>query len=116
MYKNKTENIEVYFICYKKDEMNLIETYYDEVLDCHYWYINAYLAYKNWLNKFKKLKASKMAKNLLTVAVSRYLLYCLENHTYNSEQEHKNIINDMAKIDNELKKIIAKDKIFADLN
>ncbi len=116
MYKNETENVEVYFICYKKEEMNLIETFYDEVLDCHYWYINSYLAYKAWQNKFKKLKFSKMTRNLLTVAASRYLLYCLENNMYKNKKEHKIIINHMNKIDNELQKIIANDKLFKDLN
>ena len=50
MYKSKEENVEVYFICYKKEEMDLVESYYDEVLDIHYWYFNAYLAYKYWKN------------------------------------------------------------------
>ena len=47
MYKEKTENVEVYFICYKKEEMELVETYYDEILNVHNWYFNAYLAYNH---------------------------------------------------------------------
>ena len=32
MYKEKEENVEIYFICYKKREMELVESYYDEIL------------------------------------------------------------------------------------
>ena len=38
MYKSSSENVEVYFICYKKEEMELVDTYYDPVLNIHYWY------------------------------------------------------------------------------
>ena len=116
MYKDKTENVEVYFICYKKEDMNLIETYYDEILDVHSWYINAYLAYKEWQNNFRRIKASKMARNLLTVAASRYLMYCIENDIYDAEFERKKIMHDLNKIDNKLQKIIALDKLFKDLD
>ena len=62
MYKSKEENVEIYFICYKKEEMELVESYYDEVLDSHCWYFNAYLAYKHWLKNFKD-SCGKKSKN-----------------------------------------------------
>ena len=48
MYKEKIGDMEVYFICYKKEEMELIESYYDPILNIYYWYFNCYLAYLNW--------------------------------------------------------------------
>lgn len=106
MYKNKVENVEVYFICYKKEEMDLVETYYDEVLDIHCWYFNAYLAYKYWKRKYKNLEIGEMSKNMLTVAASRYLIYCIENKVYKNEKEHQRILKDMKKIELSLQKII----------
>jgi len=106
MYKDKTENIEVYFICYKKEEMELVETYYDEVLDTHCWYINGYLAYRYWKKDFKDLKIGELSKNLLIVATSRYILYLIENKKYKNKNELKELLNELAKIDKFLKKII----------
>lgn len=62
MYQEKEENIEIYFICYKKDEMELVESYYDEILKTQYWYFNAYLAYKEWQQKIQKFKSRKVNK------------------------------------------------------
>ena len=115
MFKSKEENVEVYFICYKKEEMELVETYYDEILDIHYWYFNAYLAYQSWLKNFKDLNAGELSKNLLIVAASRYLIYAIENHDYKTEREKKKILKDLAKIQKELDHIINGDTILTKL-
>ena len=115
MYKNKEENVEVYFICYKKEEMDLAESYYDEILDIHYWYFNAYLAYKYWLKGFKGLKAGVLTKRLLVVAASRYLIYILENGKYKTEKEKKKILKTLEKIRKELDIIINEDNILTKL-
>lgn len=115
MYKEKSENIEVYFICYKKEEMNLIESYYDEVIDIHYWYFNAYLAYKHWKINFKKIKLGELGKMLLIVAASRYIIYVLENKEYKNKKEYKELIKDLQKIKPKLEKIINENKILKDL-
>ena len=106
MYKNVTENIEVYFICQRREDMNLIETYYDEELDIHYWYFNSYLAYKSWKNKFKDLKPSKMLKNILTIAASRYLLYRIETSDYKTKKEETKLQKELEKISPDLERII----------
>jgi len=105
MYKEKTENIEIYFICYKKEETNLIETYYDEILDINYWYFNAYLAYNYWKNKFKGLKVKKLVKTILIEAASKYILYELEN---NPNCDYETLHHDLNKINNYLKNILKK--------
>lgn len=115
MYKDKTENVEVYFICYKKEEMPLLETYYDEILYIHYWYFNAYLAYKYWQNNFKKLKLKQTSKNLLIVAASRYLLYCLENNEFQNDKEKNRILKDLEKIRKDLKNIMNEDDLIANI-
>lgn len=115
MYKEITENVEVYFICYKKEEMNLIETYYDKVLDIHYWYFNGYRAYKEWKTKFQNIEAGELAKMLLTVAASRYLIYKLENAEYENQKEYKRIIKDLKKIEPQLEKIIKENEILSNL-
>lgn len=115
MYKEKEENVEVYFICYKKEEMELVETYYDEILDIHYWYFNAYKAYDLWKKKFKGLKSGNISKMLLTVAASRYLLYKLENKAFKSDKEYKIILKDLEKIEPELKQIIEENKILINM-
>jgi len=46
MYKEDFGDVEIFFICYKQKKMQLLEEYYDEILDVHCWYINCYLAYK----------------------------------------------------------------------
>lgn len=114
MYKEKNENVEVYFICYKKGEMELVETYYDEILDTHCWYFNAYLAYKHWKKGFKNLEATDLAKNLLTVASSRYILYKLEEETI-SAKERKRLTKDLIKIEPILKKIIEENEFLMNL-
>ncbi len=106
MYRNETENVEVYFICYKKEEMSLVETYYDEILDIHYWYFNAYLAYKEWKKRFIGLHFSKLTKDILTIAASRYLMYLLENQDFKNEKEHERILKDLNIMKSKLEKII----------
>ena len=115
MFKSKSENVDVYFICYKKEEMELVESYYDEVLDIHYWYFNAYLAYKAWLKKFKGMELGELSKQLLVVAASRYLIYKIENEEYKSEKEKKKILRDLEKIEKELDIIINNDNILTKL-
>lgn len=106
MYQEKEENIEIYFICYKKDEMELVESYYDEILKTQYWHFNAYLAYKKWRKKFRNLKVEKLTKQLLTLAASRYLIYKIENQEYKNEKEEKRILKDLENIQKELKIIM----------
>ena len=106
MYNDKSENVEVYFICYKKEEMGLVDTYYDEVLDVHYWYFNAYLAYKYWKKNFRNLEAKEDVKALLTIASSRYIMYALDVKDYKTEKEHKRLVKDLKKIEVSLKEII----------
>jgi len=106
MYKEKTENVEVYFICYKKEEMNLVETYYDEILNIHYWYFNAYLAYSYWKKKFKNLEIGEIGKMLLIVAASRYLLYKIDNNEYNGKKEYNKILKELEIIKPDLKNIL----------
>ncbi len=108
MYNDKSENVEVYFICYKKEEMELVDTYYDSILDVHYWYFNAYLAYKYWRKKFRNIGMGEIAKSLLTIAASRYIMYALEIKDYKTEKEHKRLNNDLKKIEVNLEKIINK--------
>ena len=115
MFKSKSENVEVYFICYKKEEMELVESYYDEVLDIHYWYFNAYLAYKGWQKKFKGMGVGNLSKQLLIVAASRYLIYKIENEEYKNEKEKKKILKDLEKIQKELDLIINNDNILTNL-
>ncbi len=115
MYKEKAENVEVYFICYKKEEMDLVESYYDDVLKIHYWYFNAYLAYKYWKEKFKSLEIGEIGKILLTVAASRYLIYKIEQEDYQNEKEYKRILKDMKKIEPQLAKIIKENEILINL-
>lgn len=105
MFKDKTENVEVYFICYKKEGMNLVESYYDEVLNIHNWYFNSYLAYQHWKKGFRTLHIKGVSKMLLVVAASRYLIYAIENQEYKNEKEYQKLIKDLAKIQKELKKI-----------
>jgi len=106
MFKNKMESIEVYFICYKKEEMQLVEIYYDKVLDVNCWYFNAYLAYKNWQNDFKNLKIENKLKDLLTIAASKYLIYCTINNEYENTEDKKEKLNNLEKIQIELTRII----------
>lgn len=115
MYIEKSENVEVYFICYKKEEMDLVESYYDEVLDIHYWYFNAYLAYQYWKMGFRGITLGEMEKNLLIVATSKYILYKLENSEYQDEKERKKLLRELAKIEPKLKKIIQKNEILKKL-
>ena len=115
MYKIKEENVEVYFICYKKEDMDLVESYYDEVLDIHYWYFNAYLAYKLWKKKFKGLEVQELSKQLLVVAASRYLIYVIENEEFKTPKEYNKIVRDLDKIQKELTIIINGDNILKKL-
>ncbi len=106
MYKFDSENVEVYFICYKKEEMELVDTYYDPVLNVHSWYFNAYLAYKHWKNNFKGLQLGEIAKMLLIVAASRYIIYLLEGKDYKNEKEHKRLLKELHKIEPKLQKVV----------
>lgn len=115
MYKFIEENVEIYIICYKKEEMKLIETYYDPVLNVHNWYFNAYLAYKHWKNNFKKLKMGNIARQLLIVSASKYLMYLLDNELYKNQKEYLRILKDMKIIEPELKMIMA-EADFVDIN
>lgn len=115
MYKDEIENIEIYFICYKKKEMELVETYYDPVLDIHNWYFNAYLAYLYWQKGFKKLKMGKLAKKMLIIAASKYIIYALEHELYKNNNEYHQLLKDSIIINPELEKII-KESNFPDLN
>lgn len=115
MYKSETEKVEVYFICYKKDEMSLVETYYDEILDIHCWYFNAYLAYNYWKSNFKGLELKEASKNLLVVAASRYLIYCFDNNEFKTKKEKKDTLRDLKKIQVELKKIMNADDLIANI-
>lgn len=116
MFKSKEENVEIYFICYKKEKMNLVESYYDEILDIHYWYFNAYLAYQLWKKKFKDLtNISELSKQLLIVAASRYLIYVIENEEFKTPREYNKIVRDLEKIQKELDIIITDDNILKKL-
>ena len=116
MYKSKEENVEVYFICYKKEDMELVESYYDEGLDIQYWYFNAYLAYQAWKKNFKGMKnIGYLSKQLLIVAASRYLLYMIENEEYKTKREKKIIEKDLEKIQKELEIIINDENILTRL-
>ncbi|MCM1053874.1 MAG: hypothetical protein NC483_07890 [Ruminococcus sp.] len=106
MYKIEAENVEVYFICYKKQEMELVETYYDPILNIHNWYFNAYLAYKYWRHNFKKLKMGELARKLLIIAASKYIIYALENELYHNNKEYQRLLKDSKIIDYELQEII----------
>ncbi len=106
MYKSSSENVEVYFICYKKEDMELVDTYYDPVLDVHYWYFNAYLAYKYWKRNFKDLNLGEISQMLLIVAASRYIIYLLENKEYKNNKEQKKLLKELHKIEPKLKKVI----------
>jgi len=74
MKKEETDNVEIYIICDRKEEMDLVESYYNEKSNTHYWYFNAYLAYIEWKNNFKGIEG-ELAIALLTVAASKYLIY-----------------------------------------
>ncbi len=115
MYKDKSENIEIYFICYKKKDMDLVETYYDEILNIHYWYFNGFLAYKLWKNSFKDLKIGELSKQLIIVAASKYLIYTIENKLYKNKKEQNIIIKDLEIIQKALKKIMADEEILQNL-
>ncbi len=115
MYKFETENIEIYFICYKKEEMELIENYYDPVLDVHNWYFNCYLAYKYWQKDFQKLKMGELARKLLIIAASRYIIYTLENEKYHNNKEYQRLLKDLKIIDPELQEIIHETSFLKDI-
>lgn len=112
--KEGTDNVEIYFICDRKEDLDLIESYYDKETNTHYWYFNAYLAYKEWKNNFKEIKG-ELAKMLLTVAVSRYLIYRLENKDYETKEELRELKKEMKKINPRLDKILKENKILLNL-
>ena len=114
MYKNEFENIEIYFLC-EKTEQEIVEVYYDEQKDTHYWYFNTYPCYLKWKTKFKGLKLQKLTKNLLIIAASRYIISTIENEDYHNAQEYQALINDLNKIEPEIKKIITENEILSKL-
>lgn len=115
MYISENENIEIYFICYKKKEMNLVESYYDEILNIHYWYFNAYQAYKLWQKNFKGVKLGELSKQLVIVAASKYLIYLVENNKIKNSKEYEKILENLDKIQKELEIIINAENILHEL-
>ena len=105
MYKEKVDNVAVYFICYKKGEMELVETYYDPITKTDNWYFNAYMAYKLWKAHFKNTDFSKLFKKLLTLGASRYIIYMLENHKYQNKSEYHKYMRDLKKIEPIIEKL-----------
>ena len=95
---NKKDSVEVYFICNNTEGESIIETFYDNQKNIHYWYINANLAYQMYQNNFKSLKLSKITKSLLIIAASRYLIYLLNNKKYHNRQEYNKIVDELKKV------------------
>lgn len=114
MKKEETDNVEIYFICDRKEKLDLIESNYDEQLNIHYWYFNCYLAYEAWKNNFKDIEGD-LGKMLLTVAASRYLIYRIDKKDYKTKKELKEIKREMKKINPRLDKIIKENNIFSNL-
>lgn len=112
--KEETDNVEIYFICDRKEDLDLIESYYNEDSNTHYWYFNAYLAYEAWKDNFKGIDG-ELAQMLLTVAASRYLIYRIDNKDYETKEELKQIKREMKKINPKLDKIIKENKILLNL-
>lgn len=110
----ETDNVEIYFICDRKEEMDLVESHYDEESNTHHWYFNAYLAYTEWKNDFKGIDGD-MTKVLLTVAASRYLIYCIDNNKYETKEEFKQIKRELRKINPKLKKVVKENKVLSNL-
>jgi len=106
MYKEDFGDVEIFFICYKQKKMQLLEEYYDEILDVHCWYINCYLAYKYW--KYKYINFNKIEGILITIATSKYLIYIIENKKYKNEKEYNMYLKELKKIKTKLKSIILK--------
>lgn len=106
MYKNETENIEVYFICTKKGEEELVSTYYDPITNTHSWYFNTYLAYQYWKNNYDEKEIGELSKNLLTTAASKYIIYTIENEEYKNNEEYQELLNDLEKVNAEIENII----------
>ena len=115
MYKNAFENVEVYFICDKRKEMGLVDVYYDEINDIHNWYINAYLAYLHWQNRFRNFPIGDLTKGILTVAASRYLLYVINNKLYQNDKEYQSYLKELNKIEKSLSKIVSENEILLHL-
>lgn len=114
MKKEDADNVEIYFVCDRKEKVELIESYYDEESNTHYWYFNAYLAYEAWKNNFKGIDG-ELAQMLLTVAASRYLIYRIDQKDYNSKKELKQIKKEMKKINPRLDEIIKENQILLNL-
>lgn len=114
MKKEETDNVEIYFICDRKKGLKLVESSYDEKTNTHYWYFNAYLAYEAWKNNFQEIEG-ELAKMLLTVAASRYLIYRIDNKDYQSKEELKKLKREMKMINPRLDKIIKENDIFLNL-
>ena len=115
MYKKNEDNVEVYFICDRKENMGLVETYYDKKTNTHYWYFNAYLSYENYKNNFKDLKIGGLTKSLLMAAASRYLLYRLETGDYKDKEEYNLLVKELKKIKPKINKYTEVDDIIINL-
>ncbi len=114
MYKDDLENVEIYFLCDRKD-MDLVDVYYDRDLNIHYWYFNAHLAYLHWKNGFKNMPLGELTKMLLTVAASRYVLYQIENELYKNKREYKVLVKDLTKLEPLIKDFIQENEILQKL-
>ncbi len=110
MYKEELENIEICFL-YKKRGKELIKTKYNPKTNIHYWYFNTKLCYLSWKDDFKDLNLKPLAKNLITIAASNYILYKLENKDYKNSQEKDILYNDILKIEPEITKIMKENEI-----
>lgn len=95
MYKEKYKDLEIFLLCYKREDMDLIESYYDPVLQIYYLYFNAYKAYLSWKNNFEDINFDKnKAKKILTFIANKYLLYLLENKMYSTKEDMLKIEKD----------------------
>ena len=75
MYKEKYKDLEIFLLCYKREDMDLIESYYDPVLQIYYLYFNAYKAYLSWKNNFEDINFDKnKAKKILTFIAKEDML------------------------------------------
>lgn len=101
MYKEKINNTEIYFICYNK-RMPLIRFDYDEILDINIIFINAYLSYKYWKNKFKRKAFNKKIRPLLSIGAYCYTNYILKNQEYKNKKEKYKLSIDFDVIKNSI--------------
>ncbi len=107
MYKEKFGDVVIYIICYKKEEMELVEGYYDEILNEYCLYFNGYLAYVNWLNNFSNYKKLKdKVKILLTYIAFKYILYQINNNDFKSNYDYLKLKYELNIIEPNIKEIL----------